>query len=358
MPRRAAIWARKGRAGFYATIQGKQVFLGLERESAAREFHRLKAAGRPVEQSSLTVTALVRLYVIDTGKRTSATTVRLYHWFLRRWCSHAGTLVASELKPYHLTGWLDRHPGWGSSTKRQAISYTRTWSKWCKEQGYLEVDPFTRVKRPAITRRKAADPEAIERFLARISGTRFHDYCMVLLDTGARPGEIRGLEASRIDWGESTAIVVGKTGERRISLTTRTLEILARCRGQSPIGPLLRNRDGNPWQANTVRSQFRRVSKALGVEICPYQFRHAFWSRATKAGVDSIIIARQLGHRSGLGLLLSTYAHVDMSQTKEGVERASGLIESIPAAQAHLPQRKPSGRVSSSSKPRKPRRTA
>jgi integrase len=56
-------------------------------------------------------------------------------------------------------------------------------------------------------------------------------------------------------------------------------------------------------------------------EHLPYQFRHDFWGRAVKAGVDSVVIAKQMGH-TDLDMLVKHYAHVDTSQTKTAVELA------------------------------------
>ncbi len=164
----------------------------------------------------------------------------------------------------------------------------------------------------------------------------FRDFATVLLDCGCRPGELRTLEADRIDWDRSSAIVQGKTGWRPISLTARSLDVLRRWAEKYPTGPVLRNSRGTPWTAAAVQHQFRRCSIRAGHRVIPYQARHDYWSRAHKAGVSDLVIAKQLGHRD-LKMLVDVYAHVDMDMTRDAVERAasSGIPSGRPLPDGH-----------------------
>jgi integrase len=323
MPRKAAIWARKGRRGFYATISGKQAFLGLDRKEAEREFHRLKASGKPVERSRLSVAVLVDLYLDHAKTEVKASTWANYRGYLQWWVDFAGTRVASGLRPLDVTAWFRTKPGWNPSTRKLATEIVRRWARWCNRQGYLDTDVLSGTRAPRGLPRAAAQATDIERFLAAITCPLLRDITTVLLDTGARPGEITSLTADQIDWEASTALVMGKTGPRAISLTSRSANRLAILAKLYPTGPLFRNRAGRIWTKSYLNDRFRRVCAKAGVKVIPYAFRHAFWYRAVKAGVDSVVVARQLGHKD-LKMLVERYAHVDASQTKEAVERAAG----------------------------------
>ncbi len=316
MPRPAKIWTRKNRPGWYATINGRKISLGLDRAEAERRFHALKAAGRPVARSALTVVALVDLYLDWARSEVKGTTWEAYRWLLQKWVDHAGRRKAAEIKPLDLTAWF-KLCKWNASMRRHAIEVVRGWARWSKAQGYLEADILTDLRYPKTIPREAAAPGAIDAFLGAIQCERFRDVCTVLLDTGCRPGEIRTLEASQVDWAAPTARVVGKTGPRVVSLTQRSLGILARCAEQWPVGALLRNRNGDPWRSAALNGRFSR----LCARLVPYHCRHAFWGRATRAGVDSVVIARQLGH-SNLNMLVKHYAHPSTEQTREAVEKA------------------------------------
>lgn len=323
MPRRPGIWSRKGRAGFYATIAGKQTFLGLDRKEAERAFHTLKAAGRPVERSKASVAVLVDAYLEAASTEVKPATFTNYRWYLQQWVNFAGTRPAAGLKPLDVTAWFRSRPRWKGSTRRLATEMVRRWSRWCKAQGYLDSDPLAGTRLPKSEARAPASPTDLELFLAAISCPLLRDIATVLLDTGARPGEIQALTAAQIDWEASTAIVVGKTGPRVISLTSRALVLLSPLRDLYPTGPLFRNRRGRIWTKSTLNKRFRDVCARAGVKVIPYALRHDFYRRASKAGVPDLWIAKQLGHVD-LNMLASRYAHVDASQTKEAVERAAG----------------------------------
>jgi integrase len=323
MPRPNSLWKRKGRTGWYATIAGKKLKLGDDYETAKKQLHALKASNRPVVRSSLTVGSLIHLYLRDCATRVKRVTVANYYWPLSQFDDRHGSLVASELKPYHVTQWLQEHEGWNSSTRHHVVGVIKTWAHWCHDQGYLDVFPLKGLKRPKTIPREPAPPGAIEKVLTAITCPRFLDLCTVLLDLGCRPGEVYSLTASQVDWETSTATVNGKTGPRVVSLTARSAVLLRKASQSYPSGPLLRNQAGRRWTNNTVDQRFARLAKKPGVpRLTAYLFRHAYWGRASKAGVDSILISHQLGHKD-LSMLKKHYAHPDADQLKEAVERAA-----------------------------------
>ena len=325
MPRKAAVWTRKDRPGWWATIDGRQVNLGDDYKDAQKELYRRKASSRPAARSNLSVAVLVDRFLCDAHANVQAATFANYRWYLQQWVNFAGHRPAAGLKPLDVTAWM-RSRKWNGSTRRLAVEMVRRWSRWVNAQGYLAGDPLSGVRIPRSTPRIAARPEDIGKFLGAVTCPLLRDIATVLLDTGARPGEIRTLEADQVSWTDSTAIVNGKTGPRVISLTGRSLATLANLATLYPTGPLFRNRAGRIWTRSQLCYRFRILSKQLNMCIHPYHLRHAWWARARKAGVDSVVAAAQLGHKD-LKMLVERYAHVDTSQTKEAVERAAGTSE-------------------------------
>jgi integrase len=74
-------------------------------------------------------------------------------------------------------------------------------------------------------------------------------------------------------------------------------EVVARLLTIHPDGKLFRNVDGNPWKVHAVNWRFGRLKAKLGRRFACYDIRHGFATRKLKAGVDSITLARLLGHR-------------------------------------------------------------
>ncbi len=148
----------------------------------------------------------------------------------------------------------------------------------------------------------------------------FRDLLTVLYDTGARPGEIMTLEASRIDWRSSTAEVIGKRGKRVIGLTARAIAALRR---GSKFDVVLRAPNNEPWSRHAIRRRLDKIEQAAKVKrITPYSFRHDYWARAHEAGVSDVLIAKQLGHVN-LKMLISRYAHPDVRQLADGVQQVA-----------------------------------
>ena len=322
MPRPSKLWKRAGRDDWHATIGGRKVNLGPDREAAQREFHRLKAARMPVHASRMLVVQLVDSYLCAVHSDVQASTFANYRWYLQQWVNFAGHRPAAGVKPLDVTAWFRSRGQWNPTTRRLAAELVRRWSRWAKAQGYLDVDVLAGLRAPKTIPRTAARSEDIQNFLQAVTCPLLRDIAIVLLDTGARPGEIRTLEADQVSWTDSTAIVNGKTGPRVISLTSRSLATLANLATLYPTGPLFRNRAGRIWTRGQLAWRFRALSKKLGICVYPYHLRHDLYRRASKAGVPDLWIAKQLGHVD-LKMLSSRYAHVDTEQTRQAVEKAS-----------------------------------
>jgi integrase/recombinase XerC len=322
MPRPPKLWRRKGRPGWYATLDGRQVNLGDSRAEAEREFHRRKALQQSVPPSKATIGRLVAGYLAWAEPRVKPKTFANYRSYLQSWVNSAGSLQAHRLKPAHVQGWLDAHE-WNGSTTHLALTILRLWAAWCDERGHDLSPAVRKVKKPPMGRRPAVSAEDLQAVLAAIVQPQFRDYATVLLDVGCRPGELSSLDAASIDWATSTATVRGKTGPRLVGLTPRALEILRRQAILHPAGPVFLNSRGNPWTKESIDSQFARACRRAGIKgIVSYHARHAFWARANKAGLSDIVIAKQLGH-ANLNMLARHYAAVDPEMLRDAARKAS-----------------------------------
>ena len=61
-----------------------------------------------------------------------------------------GGLRALDVKPFHVTRWLDRHPGWGDGSRRCAITAVKRAFNWAVSEGLLL---FLREPSCPLTRR-------------------------------------------------------------------------------------------------------------------------------------------------------------------------------------------------------------
>jgi integrase len=328
MPRPPKLWRRKGRPGWWTTIAGRQIPLGEDRGAAEREFHRLRGSGRLVQPGRATIRDLVDQYLSWAETRVKANTHMQYRNYLQSWVAHAGSLSPAALTVDHVQHWVDGH-GWGQSSRSLALTILRIWAGWCEDRGYSLMRVVRKAKKPPILRRQPPMPGALEEVLAAFVSADFADFVAVLFDVGCRPGELASLEASRIDWEESTAWVIGKTGKRLVGLTAQAVAILRRHAERHPSGAVFRNRNGDPWQDEAISVQFwrarerikRRTGKDVGA-VVSYHLRHAFWGRAHRAGLSDIVIAKQMGH-ANLNMLAKHYADVEPEMLRDAAERAA-----------------------------------
>src|SRR5690349_5115692 len=104
-------WFRKDRNLWYATIDGVQHNLGTpDHDQAVEEWHKLMA--RPAEVTpapeTLTVASVLALYAEWSEKHNKPAThvwyARLLKSFVR---SVPRNLTTADLRPFHVTRWLD-----------------------------------------------------------------------------------------------------------------------------------------------------------------------------------------------------------------------------------------------------------
>jgi len=323
MGRNSAIWWRESHKCWYVTFNGKQTRLHENKKEAMAIFHRMMLDRGKTDYSRETVSQLCDIYLCDAKSRLKPLTFKSYLHFLQSFCDFAGKDIARDLKPIVVTNWLASHPEWKSNSRSLAVTVVRTWSKWCKRQKCLTDDPLADVSRARITRRKPAPRGSIEKFMSHILNPNFRTFFELSLMLGTRPGELSTLRGSDIDFQAGIAIVRGKTGERRIMLPERAMEILKPLTEEWPEGPVLRNTIGKPWSGGSIESQMQSIKKRAGLKgVVLYHTRGTFATRALKNGVPSVLVSKLLGHADPT-IVYKYYEQLDETDLKEAVEKAN-----------------------------------
>lgn len=81
--------------------------------------------------------------------------VRTYWWyrkFVQSFCDLYGGLLALDVKPLHVTAWLDAHPKWTTSRRCAVICLKRAYN-WAEGEGVIAANPMKKVKKPPPVRR-------------------------------------------------------------------------------------------------------------------------------------------------------------------------------------------------------------
>jgi integrase len=295
-------------------------------------------------------------------------------------------LPADDLRPFHVQQWVDAKPKWGPNHTRGAIVAVQRAFSWAEKLGHLTKSPIRHVEKPAPKRREQVLSRAdFDALLSRVSDDPFRDVLEFCWETGARVQEVRLIEAEhyRTDRGRIEIPPRQAKGKRRwriVFLTERAAAIVARLAPLHATGPIFRNADGRPWDAQNFNNRFCRLQKRLGRErlgeipldeekvkalatkLPPTKtdkgevraktekellrearkklsgqkaakagtkyaltaIRHSYCQRLLEAGVDHTTVAALMGHANAV-MVSTTYSHMDRAKDfiREELLRAS-----------------------------------
>jgi integrase len=339
-------WYRASKDAWFVEIGGKQHRLvnGKANEKAAWDaFYRLMASGKGKvpEADTLRVATVCDLFLEFSHKHHAPDTYRWYGDYLQDFCESFGTLLAGDLRPLHVSTWLDAHPGWKGSRRCAVIAVKRAFN-WAVSEGVLASNPVSRVRKPAQTfRNRTLTPEEKGEILDSIKDPHFREFVFAMQETGARPSEVRRVTAEDVNldlgvWVFYDHKTSQKTGRPRVVyLTPAVVELSRKLVGMYPEGPLFRGpRSKRGFTRNGVRCRFRNLRLRLhhlrGVIV--YAYRHSFATDALTRGVGIAQVAELLGHTS-TDVVMRHYQHLRerTDHLRQAAVRATGGNQPPPA---------------------------
>lgn len=197
--------------------------------------------------------------------------------------------------------------------------------------GRLRSNPLAGFERPKADRRAPLYfPEAalraifgaLESFRTTVN-LRLRAFAQIMLDCGARPGEVAGLHFADLDEPGSSLLIRGKGGkERRVPVGRYTWRYLADYASVRPMPeredePVFLTTRGEPHAVDpeTVSGDMRDLLVALGLAGAGddagyelYTMRKTFAHRAAQGGMDVGELAAIMGHSTNsIPMLLERY---------------------------------------------------
>ncbi|MBI5760413.1 MAG: hypothetical protein HZA46_18010 [Planctomycetales bacterium] len=251
-------WYRPSRSTWYVTVDGVQHNLYTDdKVEAFRRWHELIArAPEPPEAPDTTVVVLLASFLKWTEKHKKPATYEWHRNYLQSFVKAIPPeLRVADMKPFHVTRWLDKQTTWGESSWRVAITTIKRALSWTVEEGYIDHSPIASIRKPKRQHRETILTEEQQRLIvAEAIDERFRDFVTLIQETGARPQEVRTVEARHVNLQNGLWIFPPtehktgeKTGEPRIIyLNAKALEFTQRLVEQHPTGPLCRNVQGRP----------------------------------------------------------------------------------------------------------------
>ena len=292
------------------------------------------AAEARVKQSMFTLRHLIDSFVAHTkllvrAGVTEETTLRWYTDNLKP-LAPLVEFPADSLRTHHL-GTIELTNGFVRALKRLY--------KWGAEEDLVPKDPFGKLTIPPCGRR--------ERVLTREELCRLYRACsralrlmlFVQFHTIARPGEIRNLLWSQIDWDQRVIVLVSFKGKKRrkdklkarmIPLPLPVVRVLKNLHRKSadpsPTGRVFIAPRGRPWTPNGVRCAMRRARKLAGLDdgdepIVCYHLRHTGATEAIRRDVNLKLVAEVMGHARTA--TTERYLHLDTADLVGAIDRLS-----------------------------------
>jgi integrase len=311
------MWFRKQTGAWYVKIDGKQINLGKDKEKAHRQYRRLLDSGNPELH---TVRQVLELHWQWLKKNRRPTTYQPREGMFRSFGESVPKyLKASSLRPYHVQKWIDDNPRpLSDTTKNYRITTICGVFNWAKKMGYLERNPVEGMPKPKRTVRQEFLPaDRWRELLDAATDEEFKDWLSIMLATGARAEEMFKLKAEHFD-GERFVLPIedskGRRESRIIYLPEPALYIVKRLADENPEGPLLLNKQGQPWNRNSVRCRFRRLKKVLNMpKLCATVLRHSYAHHRLTSGQDALTVAELLGHK-GTDMLAKRYGKIGQNR--------------------------------------------
>ena len=223
--------------------------------------------------------------------------------------------------------------------------------------GMLERNPVKLAELPRMTNKTikpALSKSEQELFMEFAKESYLYYFFAVMLRTGLRNGEMRGLKLLDID-KQKNVLHVRRTlkylegqgyvedtpktiaSKRDVPLTADMLQLLEAQRKywgfkvEKMDRYLFCNEEGGPLSRERVKAELNRIIKKIhnaGHDfpyITPHTFRHTFATRAIEAGMQPQVLKSILGH-SSLAMTMDLYSHVMPETRTEEMEKISSAF--------------------------------
>lgn len=205
-------WFRTSKSAWYVQYRGKKVLLGGHPDGAPppKQTNGTWNAPAVIRDAFYKLMATDPANLPNVGQILAAQVCDLflshdekatYAWYkhsLQSFSPLYGRLPACELKPFHVTKWLDANT-WKGGQRNAVVAMKRAFN-WADQQGALTPNPLRNVQKPPSGRRtRIATTEEREEILAAVPDRNFKEFLTALYLTGCRPSEVSRVTAANVN---------------------------------------------------------------------------------------------------------------------------------------------------------------
>ena len=219
----------------------------------------------------------------------------------------------NRAEAYAFTQWLgERYQPGGVAIRLRSL---RAFYGWLVKEELIVKNPLSgiTISTPKQAHLTPGDDQIEAMLLSAKRSRRDSALLTLLVDTGARKGEIAALRCGDIDVASGMVrFPVSKSMARTVPLSERSI---------AALGKWLRERGGAPgslWAVANPYALVRQVvSRHSNGELTPHSLRRSFAVRALRRGVTPISLMRLCGWSSHQMLAVYSQAHADTIAAEE-----------------------------------------
>lgn len=273
-----------------------------------------------------------------------------------------GDCLLTEITPAMIKKLLFdfQRAGYANATQVKLYNILRSVFDMAYMDDSIPISPMLKVKRPAPQKGEAGQLESEKAFTAKELShvltcaaqepLKWRAYINLASDTGARRGELCGLQWADIDWGAGSIAIrrnlqytaqkgvyetSPKNGRARsVDIGPETLSMLRQLREEqaaSCISKWVFTQDEAPapMHPQSPTRYFKKFGERYSFpDFHPHKLRHSSASIALTSGADVVSVSERLGH-SDTAVTLRMYAHAN----EESIRRAGQIVRDALKAQ-------------------------
>ena len=222
--------------------------------------------------------------------------------------------------------------GYARSTRARRTSTLRIWFGLLERRGQITADPTRSLATPKQGRHlpRVLRSDQVSALLGSVdpstpTGSRDAALLELLYGSGARVGEICGLDLGAVDLPQQLVWLHGKGGRQRLVPLGEPAVDAVRVyleagrptlQGDDAGDALLLNQGGERLGVRDARSVVQRAARRAGLgNVTPHTLRHSFATHLLEGGADLRQVQELLGHAS----LATTqrYTHLSRGRLRE-----------------------------------------
>jgi len=344
-----------------------ETFNGNKKEAKARESeikNQIKS-GLYVDNNNLTYEMFIYKWLKDYAEPTLAPkTLSVYKARANDIIKQLGSIKIKNLRPLHLIEFYnhlrDREKPKRLSPKtiRHYYMLNNTILNHAVKWQIIVNNPNTKVDKPKIIKKEAKyyDIEQTKKLIKCLENEKpkYRALILLALDTGARRGELTGLEWEDVDF-KKNIITINKTTQyvdnkiieklpknessiRKVYITPVTGKALKEYKKEQE---LLKKKTGNKWKntkkvfttlegdwihPDTASKIFEKIINKYNLpKISFHSLRHTSVSLLIASGIHTQVISKRVGHSSA-STTQNIYSHVFESVASEVTDKMNEIL--------------------------------